>query len=264
MLEGIDTVWLILAILIIWEHIAPDKNLAEIKQRWTVNFSLLLISIIITTGLNFIFNSAPLSDDSNLLSFSAKNEFLLFLALFLLLDLFSYLLHRTLHYYHLLWRCHCAHHSDLNIDLSTNFRHHPFELIFTWGLTSLFVWLLKIDITILAAFATISLVIQMWHHSNININTTIDTYLSYLLVTPKVHKVHHSSNIGQTNSNYGTIFTVWDRIFGTFTKPSTLTEPINYGLAYFRTPSQQSFIGVLKQPFNYRQNSSKSSVIPQL
>jgi sterol desaturase/sphingolipid hydroxylase (fatty acid hydroxylase superfamily) len=168
------------------------------------------------------------------------------------------LLHRTMHYYQLFWRCHCVHHSDVNIDISTNFRHHPFELILTWSLISSFVWLIDIDFNVLAIFGGISAIIQIWHHSNIKINASIDNYLAYILVTPKIHRIHHSSLKTYTNSNYGMIFTLWDRIFGTFTKPSKVKHSITYGLEYFREPAQQSFIGVLKQPLLYRQIKKQS------
>jgi sterol desaturase/sphingolipid hydroxylase (fatty acid hydroxylase superfamily) len=117
---------------------------------------------------------------------------------------------------------------------------------------SSFVWLIGLDFTALAIFGGVAATVQMWHHSNIKINATIDDYLAYILVTPKVHKIHHSSYKNYTNSNYGMIFTFWDRIFGTFTKPSKVKHSMTYGLEYFRDPAQQSFIGVLKQPLLYR------------
>ena len=256
MLAGTVITWLLLVVFLLWENISPDKSLATIQQRWIINFSLLLISFAITASLNFI-SSLNSSDNINtaLLSplFANKDLFIL-LSLYLLLDLFYYLLHRTMHYYNLLWRCHCVHHSDLNIDISTNFRHHPFKLILTWSLMSTFAWLIKMDFSVLVIFGWASAIIQMWHHSNIKINAKLDNYLAYILVIPKVHRIHHSADKNYTNSNYGMIFTSWDRIFGTFTKPSNVTHPIIYGLEYFRSPAQQSFIGVLKQPLLYCQN----------
>jgi len=259
-LAGTDIIWLLLAVFLLWENISPDKSLATIQQRWVINFSLLLISFVITASLNYIFNlnSTDNIDTALLSPFLRNKDLFLFLSLFLLLDLFYYLLHRIMHYYHLLWRCHCVHHSDLNVDISTNFRHHPFELILTWSLMSTFVWLIKIDFSVLAIFGGVSAIIQMWHHSNIKINAKLDNYLAYILVTPKVHRIHHSADIKHTNSNYGTIFTFWDRLFGTFTKPSNVIQPITYGLEYFNKPVQQSFIGVLKQPLIYRQNKNAS------
>ncbi len=256
MFEGTDIIWLFIAVFLLWENIYPDKTLATIQQRWVINFSLLLISFAITASLNFISNLNSIDNiDSTLLSPSLENINLFFFSsLFLLLDLFYYLLHRTMHYYHFLWRCHCVHHSDLSIDISTNFRHHPFELILTWSLMSTFVWLIKIDFSVLVIFGGTSVIIQVWHHSNIKINAKLDNCLAYILVTPKVHRIHHSADKIYTNSNYGMIFTFWDRIFGTFTKLSNVTQPIIYGLEYFRNPDQQSFIGVLKQPLIYCQN----------
>jgi len=119
---------------------------------------------------------------------------------------------------------------------------------------STFVWLIKVDFSILAIFGGVSSIIQMWHHSNIKINAKLDSYLGYILVTPEIHRIHHSSYKKYTNSNYGMIFTLWDRIFGTFTQPNQIKHPIIYGLEYFREPAQQTFIGVLRQPLIYSRN----------
>ena len=121
------------------------------------------------------------------------------------------------------------------------------------------VWLIGIEPVVMGAFAAVSYIIQMWHHSNIKMNATFDNYLGYLLVTPRIHRVHHCAYKPYTDSNYGMIFTIWDRIFGTFTSPDNLKKPTRYGLEYFTEPRQQSFIGVLMQPFVLRKKSKSKS-----
>jgi sterol desaturase/sphingolipid hydroxylase (fatty acid hydroxylase superfamily) len=141
-----------------------------------------------------------------------------FVAAFLLLDLMYYAVHRCEHAVPLFWRIHALHHSDPDVDVTTSVRHHPVEYL----MTSAFYWLavLVFDIPVgvvlshgLAVFATAAI-----QHGNIRLPEGLERWLQPALVTTDMHRIHHSIEFGQANSNYGAVLSIWDRLFGTLTR----------------------------------------------
>jgi sterol desaturase/sphingolipid hydroxylase (fatty acid hydroxylase superfamily) len=135
---------------------------------------------------------------------------------FLLLDLLYYLVHRLEHAVPYLWRLHALHHSDPDVDVTTSVRHHPVEILFT----SVTYWLavLVLDVPAIAAaghglavFATAAV-----QHGNIRLPERVERWLQPVLVTVDMHRIHHSVAFDQANSNYGAVFSVWDRLFGSY------------------------------------------------
>lgn len=183
-------------------------------------------------------------DDTTLLNAS------LFLIAFMLIDLLYYGIHRLFHHYRHLWCWHLVHHTDVQLDISSNFRHHPIEVLLVTLLGFLFFIVLPIDSKILLTYAYIALVIQVWHHSNFFLNKNIDKYLRIIIVTPSVHHIHHSPMKPFTNCNYGAIFTFWDRLFSSYCSPSHSVPKGVYGLEYFRQDHQTTLM-LLYQPIVY-------------
>ena len=148
------------------------------------------------------------------------NSALALLAGFLLLDLLHYAVHRLEHAVHLFWRFHALHHSDPDVDVTTAVRHHPVEYV----MGSAVYWLavLVLDIPAIAAlghglavFATAAI-----QHGNVRLPERLEQWLQPVLITTDLHRIHHSVAFDQANSNYGAVFSVWDRIFGTYTRLS--------------------------------------------
>jgi len=168
----------------------------------------------------------------------------------LLLDFIgAYLAHYTEHKVKPLWMVHLVHHTDHNVDTTTANRHHPLESIIRFFFTLLGVFIIGTPIAIVFLYQSLSLVATQFSHANIRLPKKVDKALSYILVSPDMHKIHHHYVLPYTDSNYGNIFSIWDRLFGTF---MTLDrESIVYGVDTFPDEEANGKISVLlKQPFH--------------
>ncbi len=165
------------------------------------------------------------------------------------MDFFGgWLVHITEHKVPLLWRIHLLHHTDTNVDVTSGLRHHPFEAFFRWVFFSLGILLMGLPIYAVMIAQTIMSMFTMFTHANINLPGWLDKAMSYILVSPNMHKVHHHYKQPFTDSNYGTAFSIWDRLFGTYTylDPSQIT----YGLdKYYNMDKDEDFMALLKSPF---------------
>lgn len=165
-----------------------------------------------------------------------------------LFDLWMYIWHRFNHQVHPLWLLHRAHHNDINMDVTTALRFHPMEIIISSILNIGIVVLLGMNLTQFLVYNIVLQVIIFFHHSNIGLPENWDRLLRSIVVTPNMHRVHHSLKDFETNSNYSSIFSFWDRIFVTFKKRGD-TKTITYGLPYFREDRWQHLRGFLLLPF---------------
>lgn len=165
------------------------------------------------------------------------------------LDLGAYWAHRTLHYADFGWRFHLVHHSERYVDVTTAFRQHPVESAWRIAFTGLGVALFGVPLWCLAIYLIISALNALLEHSNLALPTRLDAWLRMVIVTPSMHKVHHSREKTETNSNYSNILSIWDRIFGTY-QPAGPTHDLPYGIEGFDGPRLQSLRGVLFNPLS--------------
>jgi sterol desaturase/sphingolipid hydroxylase (fatty acid hydroxylase superfamily) len=167
----------------------------------------------------------------------------------LLLDFIgAYLPHFTEHRIKPLWLIHLVHHSDPNVDTTTANRHHPLESVVRFFFTLLGVFILGTSIGIIMLYQAISVVATQFSHANISLPKKIDRWISYFLVSPDMHKVHHHYRLPYTDTNFGNIFSIWDRLLGTFSYFER--EKIIYGVDVFPDAEKNTQIGsLLKQPF---------------
>jgi sterol desaturase/sphingolipid hydroxylase (fatty acid hydroxylase superfamily) len=168
----------------------------------------------------------------------------------LLMDLIgAYFIHWLEHRIKWMWRFHLVHHSDTNIDVTSGLRHHPGETIFRIFFTGVAVFIIGAPMGIVMLYQSLSVLFAHITHANVNVPRVFDKLLSLILVTPNMHKVHHHYTQPYTDTNYGNIFSIWDRLFGTFAyvdDPSTLT----YGIDTHMLPEENEAIGnLLKIPF---------------
>lgn len=179
-----------------------------------------------------------------------------------LLDFFgAYLVHWVEHRIPLLWRFHLVHHSDTTVDVTTGLRHHPGEAVFRMLFTILGVVIVGAPIWIVFLYQSLSAAFTHFNHANIQMPKKVDQALSFLFVTPYMHKVHHHYEMPLTDTNYGNIFSIWDRAFGTFAEVEDAKELI-YGIDTHMEPKEHDdVVNLLKIPFQkYRSsNSSKFS-----
>jgi sterol desaturase/sphingolipid hydroxylase (fatty acid hydroxylase superfamily) len=179
------------------------------------------------------------------LSWSMGVEGVLAFALF---DLWMYLWHMANHRIPLLWRFHRMHHSDMELDCTTALRFHSGEIILSYLSRLGIVSLLGMTYGQLLIYELCLQPVILFHHSNVALPEKWDRILRSLIVTPNMHRVHHSQEVFETNSNYSSVFSFWDRLAQTFRKrldPKTL----QYGLPYFQEAEWQTLRGLLKTPF---------------
>ncbi len=166
----------------------------------------------------------------------------------MLLDLLTYWLHRAYHLVPVLWRFHLVHHMDLDLDVSSASRFHPGEVTLSALAKLVVVLLLGISSIGLVIFETIMLLCAQFQHANIAVSPTLERYLWHMLEPPEMHRLHHTPAVSDTNSNYGTIFTFWDRLFGTLNARHRVPSE-SFGVKELHQPSQ-GFYKLLLFPFH--------------
>ncbi|WP_456314328.1 sterol desaturase family protein [Pseudomonas shirazensis] len=167
----------------------------------------------------------------------------------LLLDLIgAYLVHFIQHKIKFLWRFHIVHHTDTWIDTTTANRHHPGESVIRFVFTTLGVLIVGSPMWMVFLYQSLSVVASQFNHANISLPNKLDVFLSYFIVSPNMHKVHHHYVVPYTDSNYGNIFSVWDRLFGTFT--TLPKEELIYGVdTHMAFEENNKLKNLLKIPF---------------
>lgn len=181
----------------------------------------------------------------------------------LLLDLIgAYAPHYVEHQVKPLWMIHLVHHTDHEVDTTTANRHHPLESLIRFVFTLFGVFVVGAPIGVVMLYQSLSLLATQFNHANIRLPATLDRALSYFIVSPDMHKVHHHYMLPYTDANYGNIFSVWDRLFGTFKQLDR--EAVVYGVDTFPDRVENGSIwGLLKQPFHpYRKPTSLTGDAP--
>ncbi len=173
----------------------------------------------------------------------------------LLLDCIgAYFVHFVEHKVKWMWKFHVVHHSDTTVDVTTGLRHHPGETVFRITFTILAVIVVGAPIGIVMLYQSLSVLFAHITHANINVPEKVDKFLSYLIVTPNMHKVHHHFEQPLTDTNYGNIFSIWDRLFGTFVYINDIKQ-LQYGIdTHMKAEENDRLTNLLAIPFQkYRQ-----------
>ena len=165
---------------------------------------------------------------------------------FVVLDVWTYFWHRANHRAPFLWRFHRMHHSDAGMDCTTAARFHVGELAMSALLRFPLIVAMGLDLTTIVVYETVLLAVTQFHHADVNLGEW-DRGLRWLIVTPAMHQVHHSRRAAETNSNYASVLSVWDRVGESFRRPETV-EPIELGLAEFADPKWHTLAGMLRTP----------------
>jgi sterol desaturase/sphingolipid hydroxylase (fatty acid hydroxylase superfamily) len=176
---------------------------------------------------------------------------------FIMLDLSSYILHRVSHRWPLLWRLHLVHHSDTDVDVSTSYRHHPLESVFAALWYTATILILGVPLAALLIFEALHKFFDIFSHTNMRVPKRLDTLLRWVFITPDMHRIHHSAWQEETDSNYGGLLSIWDRLLGTYCKTLSTDRA---GLNYFRSKQDQSLLGLILQPFRYVRSMAQSGL----
>ena len=253
---GITLFWLI-------EGLVPTRKLTYKKWRHALpNFFFTATSVLVNFFLAFLLlNTADWTQANGfgLLHIFALPFWLYVVLGVLLLDFIgAYLAHLVEHKIKPLWMVHLVHHSDHHVDTTTANRHHPLESLVRFSFTLVAVFILGTPIGVVMLYQSLSVVLSQFNHANINLPTRLDQWLSYVLVTPHMHKVHHHHVLPYTDSNFGNIFAIWDRLFGTYKNLDAAR--IIYGVDVFPNEDENSRVGsLLSQPFQpYRKPTTQA------
>ena len=163
----------------------------------------------------------------------------------LLMDLIgAYFIHWVEHKVKWMWKFHLVHHSDTEVDVTTGLRHHPGETVFRIMFTAGAVFVIGAPMWVIMLYQSLSVLAAHITHANINMPEKVDTVLSYIFVTPLMHKVHHHYQQPLSDTNYGNIFSIWDRVFGTFAKVDD-SQSLVYGIDTHMDKNENSSLGNL-------------------
>ena len=223
-----------------WKHAIP--NLFFTATTVIINFSLAFLLLFTADWVQI--------NNFGIINWMPEIPLWLYILLgVVLLDFFgAYLAHYTEHKIKPLWMIHLVHHSDHKVDTTTANRHHPLESVIRFGFTLFGVLVVGAPIAIVMIYQSMSLVFTQFNHANIKIPRSVDKLLSYIIVSPDMHKVHHHNLLPYTDANYGNIFSIWDRLLGTYMYLDR--EKIVYGVDTFPDEKTNSSLKeLLKQPF---------------
>ena len=245
----------VLVAMAVWEVAAPRRR-QEIPRviRWTNNLALVVLDTVILR-LSFpvlAVGVAVLAQDGGWGLFNALDVplWLAVLLSMLLLDLAIYLQHVLFHAVPALWRLHRMHHADLEFDVTTALRFHPVEILLSMGIKLAVVAALGAPAVAVLLFEMLLNATAMFNHANIRLPAGLDRVLRLVVVTPDMHRVHHSVIPAETNSNFGFNLPWWDRLLGTYrAQPAAGHEAMTIGIAQFRTPRDLWLDRMLIQPF---------------
>lgn len=246
---------LFLGLFALLEYLYPRKPYTNPRtHRWLTNFSIAVLdSLVVRIALPLLaVQSAWIAEQNGWGLWHVWNISATWLELglnLLILDFAIYFQHRLFHKIPLLWRLHRMHHSDVKIDVSTGLRFHPIEIVLSMLFKIALVVTLGISPVAVIIFEILLNASSLFNHANWNLKKW-DPLLQNLLVTPDMHRIHHSSQIRETNSNYGFCLSLWDRVFKSYCASAALpVEKMQIGLENYRSDQEQTLLPLLKNPF---------------
>lgn len=243
-----------LSVMMLWELAAPRRHL-DIPRivRWSNNLALVVIDTVILR-LAFPMLAVGLAGLAQTKGWGLFNVvdvpvWVAVVASILILDLAIYLQHVMFHAVPGLWRLHRMHHADLDFDATTGLRFHPVEIVLSMAIKLMVVGAIGAPPVAVLAFEVILNATALFNHGNIRLPPAVDRVVRLVLVTPDMHRVHHSSDPRETNSNYGFSVPWWDRLLGTYVaQPAKGHENMEIGIEQFRTERDLWLDRMLVQP----------------
>jgi sterol desaturase/sphingolipid hydroxylase (fatty acid hydroxylase superfamily) len=245
----------IFAVMALWELIGPRrKQTVGRAWRWPNNLGVVLVDTVLVRIL-FPTTAVALALVANergigLLNAVPVPASISLVVSVILLDLAIYFQHVLFHAAPMLWRLHRMHHADLDIDVSTGLRFHPIEILLSMLIKLTVVIALGAPAVAVLVFEMLLNATSMFNHSNVRLPLGFDRLLRWFVVTPDMHRVHHSVLTRETNSNFGFNLPWWDRLFGTYrAQPAAGHETMTIGIEQFRDPRELGLDRMLVQPF---------------
>jgi len=246
----------IFAVMALWEAAAPRRALTVSKVvRWTNNLGLVFLNSLV---VRLLFPAAAVG----MAAFAAEHgwgllnhcslPFALSVVLAVVaLDFIIYLQHVLVHAVPALWRLHRVHHADLDYDVTTGARFHPIEIVLSMLIKFASIIVLGAPVLAVVIFEVVLNAMAMFNHGNVSLPRGLDRIVRLFVVTPDMHRVHHSTEDNEANSNFGFNLSIWDRLFGTYIdQPREGHDNMTIGIHQYRDPKQVSWLpGMLALPF---------------
>jgi sterol desaturase/sphingolipid hydroxylase (fatty acid hydroxylase superfamily) len=245
----------VLVAMAVWELLAPRRpQRIGRARRWPGNLGVVVLDTII---LRVIFPTAAVgmaliakAHGFGLFNGVGLPRLVAILASVILLDLAIYLQHVLFHAVPVLWRLHRMHHADLEFDVTTGVRFHPFEILLSMVIKLVVVAALGAPALAVLVFEVLLNATSMFNHGNVRLPAALDRVMRWIIVTPEMHRVYHSITPRETNSNFGFNLPWWDRWFGTYrAEPAAGHEHMTIGIEQFRDPRELRLDRMLAQPF---------------
>lgn len=256
---GITFFWIL-------EGIVPLFSVKYKKWRHALpNLFFTLTTIIVNFPLAFVLlktSDWTVANNFGVINWLPEMPLWLYVILgVMLLDFIgAYTAHWVEHRVKPLWMVHLVHHSDHHVDTTTANRHHPLESVVRYLFTLLGVFIVGAPVGIIMLYQSLSVVLSQFNHANIKLPVNVDRAISWLIISPDMHKVHHHYKLPYTDSNYGNIFSIWDRMFGTYMAFDR--DKIVYGVDTFPDEKENTSIkGLLKQPFHTYRKPTAGEIV---
>lgn len=247
----------VLLLIALFEVLLPRRNLNPSRRlRWRTNlglvvFNSVLLRVLFPVGAGGV---AVFAADRSwgLLNWIEMAEIPEILLSLIILDYALYFQHRVAHAIPLLWRIHRVHHADPHVDVTTGLRFHPLEIVLSWLFKAFVIVVFGVPVIVVIVFELVLNGMAMFNHANVFIPVRFDRKIRLLLVTPDMHRIHHSTIRAEQNSNFGFNLSLWDRIFRTYRAQPTLShDTMVIGLEETGSKSISCrFLSLIKLPFS--------------
>jgi sterol desaturase/sphingolipid hydroxylase (fatty acid hydroxylase superfamily) len=245
----------VFALMALWELLAPRReHMVGRAGRWPSNLGIvvvdtLLVRLVLPTAAVGVALHAE-AQGWGLLALVDWPFAVKVLVAVIVLDLAIYLQHVLFHAVPTLWRLHRVHHADLDFDVTTGVRFHPIEILISMAIKIAVVAAIGAPALAVLVFEILLNATSMFNHANVRLPLPVDRVVRWFVVTPDMHRVHHSIDPAETNTNFGFNFAIWDRLFGTYRpQPAAGHEGMTIGIEQFRKPRELWLDRMLTQPF---------------
>lgn len=248
----------VLILMTLWELMRPHRQLTNSKLcRWGGNLAIValntLVARILFAGGAFAVATTAQERGWGLLYLVEGPLWLEAAIGILALDFIIYWQHRIFHVVPLLWRFHMMHHSDLDLDVTSGVRFHPVEIVLSLAMKTMAIIAVGASPIVVMIFEVVLNATSLFNHGNVAIPQRLDRLLRWIVVTPDMHRIHHSTDVRETNSNYGFNVPWWDRLFGTYCHEPALGHlGMTIGLEHLDPPVCLNVFMMLRFPFSSR------------
>ncbi|MDF0644950.1 MAG: sterol desaturase family protein [Nitrospira sp.] len=245
----------ILGMMAAWELLAPRRALTASKCcRWGGNLTIVVVNTVIARlfFMGGVVATAVMAQESGwgLLNLVEGPAWLEVALAIVSLDFIIYWQHQVFHVVPILWRFHMMHHSDLDLDVSSGVRFHPVEIVLSTFIKAVSVAALGVAPLAVVIFEIVLNASSLFNHGNVRMPLGLDRILRWVVVTPDMHRIHHSTNVRETNSNFGFNVPWWDRLFGTYCPEPALGQTgMKIGLEHLGPPVCLNLFMMLRFPF---------------